>query len=40
MIEPPVCELHNDYLDRALVVPVIGLNAAAFFLPSAGSSPG
>lgn len=25
------CEMHNDYLDRALVVPVIGVTGAAFF---------
>ena len=25
------CEMRNDYLDRALVVPVLGLDAAAFF---------
>jgi hypothetical protein len=25
------CEMHNDYLDRALVVPVLGLGDAAFF---------
>lgn len=25
------CEMRNDYLDRALVVPVIGLTGAAFF---------
>jgi hypothetical protein len=25
------CEMHNDYLDRALVVPVIGVPGAAFF---------
>ena len=24
------CEMHNDYLDRALVVPVIGVPGAAF----------
>jgi hypothetical protein len=23
--------MHNDYLDRALVVPVLGLTGAAFF---------
>ena len=25
------CEMHNDYLDRALVVPVLGVSDAAFF---------
>ena len=25
------CEMRNDYLDRALVVPVIGVEDAAFF---------
>jgi hypothetical protein len=25
------CEMRNDYLDRALVVPVLGLTGAAFF---------
>ena len=25
------CEMRNDYLDRALVVPVIGIEDAAFF---------
>ena len=25
------CEMRNDYLDRALVVPVIGVTGAAFF---------
>ena len=25
------CEMRNDYLDRALVVPVLGLSDAAFF---------
>ena len=25
------CEMRNDYLDRALVVPVLGLEDAAFF---------
>ena len=27
------CEMRNDYLDRALVVPVLGLPDAAFFGP-------
>ena len=27
------CEIHNDYLDRALVVPVLGVPDAAFFGP-------
>ena len=25
------CEMRNDYLDRALVVPVLGIGEAAFF---------
>jgi hypothetical protein len=25
------CEIHNDYLDRTLLVPVLGLANAAFF---------
>ena len=25
------CEMRNDYLDRALVVPVLGVSDAAFF---------
>ena len=25
------CEMRNDFLDRALVAPVLGLRAAAFF---------
>jgi len=25
------CEMRNDYLDRALVIPVLGLSDAAFF---------
>jgi len=28
------CEMRNDYLDRALVVPVLGLEDAAFFTPA------
>lgn len=28
------CEMRNDYLDRALVVPVLGLPDAAFFQPA------
>jgi len=28
------CEMRNDYLDRALVVPVMGLEDAAFFAAS------
>ena len=28
------CEMRNDYLDRALVVPVMGVPGAAFFGPS------
>ena len=27
------CEMRNDYLDRALVVPVMGVPGAAFFEP-------
>jgi hypothetical protein len=27
------CEMRNDYLDRALVIPVLGLEDAAFFTP-------
>ena len=27
------CEMRNDYLDRALVVPVLGVPDAAFFRP-------
>ena len=30
------CEMHNDYLDRALVAPVIGQEDAAFFRPRIG----
>ncbi|MCX8007163.1 MAG: hypothetical protein N3B11_03495, partial [Coriobacteriia bacterium] len=25
------CEMRNEYLDRALVVPVVGVDEAAFF---------
>jgi len=31
LIAEPSCEMRNDYLDRALVVPIIGLSGAAFF---------
>ena len=31
LIAETSCEMHNDYLDRALVVPVLGLPDAAFF---------
>ena len=31
LIAEPSCEMRNDYLDRALVVPVLGLPDAAFF---------
>ncbi len=31
LIAETSCEMRNDYLDRALVVPVIGLDGAAFF---------
>ena len=34
LISETSCEMRNDYLDRALVVPVLGLEEAAFF-PSA-----
>ena len=30
------CEMHNDYLDRALLAPVIGQADAAFFRPGSG----
>lgn len=30
------CEMRNDYLDRALVVPVLGVEGAAFFEPANG----
>jgi hypothetical protein len=29
------CEMRNDHLDRALVVPVLGVHDAAFFQPVA-----
>ena len=35
LISETSCEMRNDYLDRALVVPVLGLEGAAFF-PRAG----
>ena len=31
LIAETSCEMRNDYLDRALVVPVLGLHGAAFF---------
>ena len=31
LIAETSCEMRNDYLDRALVVPVLGLGGAAFF---------
>ena len=31
LISETSCEMRNDYLDRALVVPVLGLEDAAFF---------
>lgn len=31
LIAEPSCEMRNDYLDRALVVPVLGESGAAFF---------
>lgn len=33
LIAEPSCEMRNDYLDRALVVPVLGTEDAAFFSP-------
>jgi len=33
LIAETSCEMRNDYLDRALVVPVVGLAGAAFFPP-------
>ena len=31
LIAETSCEMRNDYLDRALVVPILGLSDAAFF---------
>jgi len=31
LIAEPSCEMRNDYLDRALVVPILGATEAAFF---------
>jgi hypothetical protein len=31
LVAEPSCEMRNDYLDRALVVPVLGVADAAFF---------
>ncbi len=31
LIAETSCEMHNDYLDRALVVPILGVSDAAFF---------
>jgi hypothetical protein len=31
LVSEPSCEMRNDYLDRALVVPVMGVAGAAFF---------
>lgn len=31
LVAEPSCEMRNDYLDRALVVPVVGVPDAAFF---------
>ena len=31
LIAETSCEMRNDYLDRALVVPILGLTDAAFF---------
>ena len=33
LIAETSCEMRNDYLDRALVVPVLGVDDAAFFSP-------
>ena len=33
LVAEPSCEMRNDHLDRALVVPVLGLADAAFFKP-------
>ncbi len=33
LIAETSCEMANDYLDRALVVPILGLSDAAFFRP-------
>ena len=33
LIAETSCEMRNDYLDRALVVPVLGVDDAAFFTP-------
>ena len=35
LIAETSCEMRNDYLDRALVVPVLGVDDAAFFSPPA-----
>ena len=35
LIAETSCEMRNDYLDRALVVPVLGVEDAAFFQPPA-----
>ena len=31
LIAETSCEMRNDYLDRALVVPILGVGGAAFF---------
>lgn len=31
LVAETCCEMRNDYLDRALVVPVVGVTGAAFF---------
>jgi hypothetical protein len=31
LVGEPSCEMRNDYLDRALVVPILGVADAAFF---------
>lgn len=31
LIAETSCEMHNDYLDRALVIPILGVGDAAFF---------
>ena len=39
LISETSCEMRNDYLDRALVVPVLGLEDAAFFPGAAQDAP-
>jgi hypothetical protein len=33
LVAETCCEMRNDYLDRALVIPVLGVDGAAFFGP-------